>query len=307
MNHHDRRVTLESKRLCLAVDPACGGKLRSLISKRSGKEFFYQDTRPRFDGSKGYSYHDISGYDECFPTVAVCKGNAPGCAPYDYADHGDLWQGAWQARERDGVLVMNRAIAPLKCSFNRHCSFETDDTLRLDYHLANHGGAPIPFVYSAHPLLTANERTRVVLPKNMVRAFNYAAADNFGLPNGQWFDLPVKNHADIVGPFSLSRHTFVKLFSEKLEEGMAAVEYPDSDERLVFTFDTKMLPYVGFLACQGFDSLGDGHFAGEFLLAFEPTTGIGDDIPTCIRTDTVNVLAPGASLPFWIRITVKGM
>lgn len=304
MSLHDRRVTLESKHLCLAVDPACGGKLRSLISKRSGKEFFYQDTRRIFDGGKGFSYHDISGYDECFPTVAACQGHAPGADAYDYADHGFLWQGVWQARERDGVLVMTRAIAPLKCAFTRRCSFETDDTLRLDYHIANHGGGTIPYVYSAHPMLTANERTRVVLPKGMVRAFNYMATDNFGLPNGQWFDLPVKKHADIVGPFSLSRRTFVKLFSDRLEEGRAVVEYPDSEEKLVFTFDTNALPYVGFLACQGFDSLGDGHFAGKFLLAFEPTTGIGDDIPTCIRTDTMNVLAPGAALSFWIRITI---
>ena len=303
----DSPVTLESNGLRLGVDPACGGKLRSLVSKRSGKEFFYQDTRQRFDVGKGYSDHDIGGYDDCFPTVAACRGQTPGGDPYDYADHGFLWQGAWQTRQRNGVLVMNREILPLKCLFTRRCSFETDDTLRLDYHIANHGSDPIPFVYSAHPLLAANERTRVVFPTGMVRAFNFVAADNFGLPNGQWFDLPGKNPADLVGPFRLSRHTFVKLFSERLEEGQAAVEFSDSEERLVLTFDTKILPYLGFLACQGFDSLGDGHFAGEFLLAFEPTTGIGDDIPGCVRTNTLNVLAPGSSLSFWIRIAIEGM
>ena len=56
-----------------------------------------------------------------------------------------------------------------------------------------------------------------------------------------------------------------------------------------------------------YDSLGDGHFAGEFLLAVEPTTGIGDDIPTCVRTDTLNVLAPGGALSFWIRIARERM
>lgn len=307
MRHHDNSVTLESRHLCLAVDPACGGKLRSLISKRSGKEFFYQDTRPRFDRSKGYSYHDISGYDDCFPTVAACKGNAPGGVPYDYADHGFLWQGAWQTRTHDGVLTMNRDLSHLKCSFARRCSFEMDDTLLLEYRIVNHGGESIPYVYSAHPLLAADEQTRVVLPTGMVRAFNFVAADNVGMPNGQWFDFPLKNHADIVGPFSRSRQTFVKLFSERLKEGQAAVEYPDREEKLVLTFDTKILPYLGFLACQGFDSLGDDHFAGEFLLAFEPTTGIGDDISTCIQTNTLNVLAPGSSLSFWIRIAIEEM
>jgi len=305
MVEQDRLVTLASKELQLVADPACGGKLRSLVSRRSGREFFYQDRRRAFDGGKGYSYHDIGGGDECFPTVAACRGRTPAGDFYDYADHGLLWQGAWQVREHGGELVMTCEVPSLNCSFTRRCSFQTHDTLRLDYRLVNHGGKPVPFVYSAHPLLAADGRTRVVLPSGLVRAFNYVSADNFGVPNGQWFDLPAPLPADLTGPFSLGRRTFVKLFSDKLAEGRAAVEYPDVGERLVFAFDTAALPYVGFLACQGYDSLADGHFANEFLLAFEPTTGIGDDLPTCIRTNTLKVLTPGAALSFWIRLTVE--
>jgi hypothetical protein len=48
-----------------------------------------------------------------------------------------------------------------------------------------------------------------------------------------------------------------------------------------------------------------GKALGELLLGIEPTTGIGDDISTCSRTDTLNILAPRASLSFWIRITLE--
>jgi len=299
--------TLTSGRLRLTVDPACGGKLRSLVSLRSGQEFFYQDRRQAFDGRRGYSFHDIGGWDECFPTVAACRGRTPAGYDYDYADHGLLWQDAWEVRETGGALDITCDVAPLGCSFTRRCAFESDDTLRLDYRIGNHGDKPVPFVYSAHPLLAANEQTQVVFPKGMTRAFNYVAADNFGLANGEWFDLPGPNPAGLTGPFRSARRTFIKLFSDRLAAGRCAVEYPDRGERLVLTFDTQALPYVGFLAQQGYDGLGDGHFANEILLAFEPTTGIGDDIPTCERTGTVNVLQPGAERRFWIRLGIEDM
>jgi galactose mutarotase-like enzyme len=307
INTRDPLVILSSRLLRLTADPACGGKLRSLVSLRSGQEFFYQDRRVAFDGRKGYSFHDIGGWDECFPTVAACRGQAPSGDAYDYADHGLLWQEAWQAREAGGSLEMAAAVEPLSTSFHRRCAFEADDTLRLDYRIVNRGARPVPFVYSAHPLLAADEKTRVVLPAGMARAFNYLAADNFGLANGTWFDLPGPNPAGLTGPFRPERRTFAKLFSDRLAEGWCAVEYPDRDERLVMTFDVNALPHVGFLAQQGYDGLGDGYFAAEILLAFEPTTGVGDDVPTCLRTGTLDVLEPGADRRFWIRLTIERM
>lgn len=303
----DNLVTLASRRLRLTVDPACGGKLRSLVSLRSGQEFFYQDTRAAFDAGKGYSFHDIGGWDECFPTVAACRGRTPTAADYDYADHGLLWEDTWEVREMGGALEMIACAAPLDCSFTRRCAFESDDTLRLDYRIVNRGDRPIPFVYSAHPLLAANQQTRVIFPAGMTRAFNYVAADNFGLANRAWFELPGPNPVGIAGPYRPKRRTFIKLFSDRLAEGRCAVEYPDRGERLVMTFDTQALPYVGFLAQQGYDALGDGHFANEILLAFEPTTCVGDDIPASVLTGTSRILPPAAEFAFWIRVTIEPM
>jgi len=300
-------VTLSSPALALQADPACGGKLRSLVSLRSGREYFYQDTRPAFDGTKGYSYHDISGCDECFPTVAPCQGRTSDGRAYDYADHGSLWQGRWEVRDDGDALDMSCEACDANCAFLRRCSFLAEDTLRLEYRIRNLGSAAVPFVYSAHPLLAANEHTRVVLPGEMTRAFCYVSAPSSGLSDGQWFDLPCAVQRDLVGPLSLDRRTFAKLFSDRLHEGRAAVEYPDSGERLVFTFETASLPHLGLLAAQGYDSLGDGHFAGEFLLALEPTTGIGDDLPTCQATGTLQLLDPGSELSFCICITVEAI
>lgn len=305
MYRADDVIRLESAHLILTADPACGGKLRSLVSKSSGKDVFYQDRRAVFDPARGYSYHDISGWDECFPCVAACAGTLPDGRTYAYPDHGALWQRSWEARTDHGVLTMCCALEEYGCIFTRRCTFADEQTLLLEYRIENRGEHDVPYVYSAHTLLAANEETRVVFPAEMTRAFNYVAADNFGLPNGAWFELPGPNAADLTGPFTPRRGTFIKLFSDRLTEGRCVVEYPDRGERLVMTFDVHTLPYVGFLAQQGYDGLGDGHFANEILLAFEPTTGIGDDLSTCVRTGALSMLAPGAVASFWIRVVVE--
>lgn len=305
--HGDRLRRLESKRLCLTADALCGGKLRSLISKQSGKEFFYQDRRTEFDPARGYSYHDIGGWDECFPNVAACRGTVPGGGFYDYPDHGSVWHHSWDARERDGVLIMSCELDELKCSFTRCCSFENENTLLLEYRIANNGESDIPYVYSAHPLLVVDGGTRVILPEAMTRAYCYVSADNSGFTDGQWFELSSMDQRDLIGPFRASRHSFVKLYSDRLEQSKAVVEYHESGERLEFTVDTAAVPYLGFLTQQGYDSLGDGYFAGECLLAWEPTTGIGDDLGACMRTNTLRVLSAGSCLSFWIRLRVERM
>jgi hypothetical protein len=51
MSASESLITLESPRLLVRIDAANGGKVRSLQSRRTGKEFFYQDSRRAFDGA----------------------------------------------------------------------------------------------------------------------------------------------------------------------------------------------------------------------------------------------------------------
>ena len=299
-------IVLESPYLRVVVDPGNGGKIRSMRSLRTGREFFYQDSRRTFDAGRGYSYHDIGGMDECFPSVAQCRGRLGDGATYDYPDHGYLWSCAWEVEDVGALEASLSCVIPaLHCSFRRRCVLESDRTLLLEYTVVSRNTQAIPFVYSAHPLLAADERTTVHFPSDAARA--YVAGANTGAAVGSWMSLADPLPAEVGGPFQLQRRTVVKLFTERLTTGWAAVSYPDSGERLTFTFDPDKLPHLGYLSCQGNDNLGDGHFTNEFLLAFEPTTGIGDDLDTNLRTNTMQWLAPGDSWSFWLRISVEDL
>ena len=296
-------IVLENDCIKVVIDPKCGGKIRSFISKKTNTEFLYQDVRMKFS-NRGYSYHDISGFDECFPTVAPCKFNSNENTQLSYEDHGLLWQGAWKAKVQDSSVIMSKEIPQLKCYFERTCQLESPNSLMLKYNISNNSDKSFPYVYSAHPLLNANEQTILELP-DVNKIYMYAAGDNSSFSNNTWIDLPLENEKLIKGPFSGKREGFVKFFTEQLSSGLAAVRRLDTGESLSIQFDIDQLAHLGVLVSEGYDSLDNGEFKGELFLALEPTTGIGDDLPTCKSTGTLKYISPGEKINFWIRLTLR--
>ncbi len=96
-------IHLENRLLHVAIEPAHGGKIRSFTSKRTGVDYLFADPRTRFTDLGDYSDHDISGFDECFPTVWPCNYPDGSCHGMPLRDHGYLWQGAWQPEQGAGI------------------------------------------------------------------------------------------------------------------------------------------------------------------------------------------------------------
>lgn len=296
-------IFMESDAIKIKIDPVTGGKIRSFISKRTQTEFFYTDTRKRFH-TASYSNHDISGYDECFPTVAPCAYPDGRRKGLPMGDHGWLWQKPWQMRIKTGQVVMSRNLPELQCYFERTCYFETSKTLRLDYIIQNYSDETFKYIYSAHPLLYAGCYTHIVFPDEMRKVFVYLAINVPGLTDKTWIDWPPPNETTLNETLSGYKKSVVKLFSQKLTDGKASVRHNNTGETLQFEFDTKTLPYLGILINQGFDS-GDGSFKDTLFLGIEPTTGIGDDLPTCPTTGSVQEISPGQEVKFWIKLTLE--
>jgi hypothetical protein len=297
------RIVLENEGLRVVIDPVAEGKIRSFFSKRTQTEWFYADTRAKHEGA-GFSDRDISGYEDCFPTVGPCLCPQEPLKGMDMGDHGLLWQRPWAAEiEGDRVRMINE-IPELNSRFERICHLEGPDTLHLDYSIKNHGVDPFPFIFSAHPLLFATPRTEFIFPEEMKKVFVDFADNVPGLAAKRWIDWPPPGEMGLLPPYSLDRGSVVKLFSQKLSTGAAALRHRQSGETLRFEFDSQALPHLGILIMQGYDGRADGHFKDQFLLALEPTTAIGDDLETADSTGTLQTLAPGQELKFWIRLTL---
>ena len=296
-----RRLVLENDTLRVLIDPEAGGKIRSFFSKPSRTEWFYTDTRTRHVGT-GYSDHDISGFDECFPTVLPCtypEGRRKGMT---MEDHGLLWQQPWQVNvEREQVRMICEAPS-IQCRFERTCRLEAPASLRLDYRINHDGREPLGFVYSAHPLLRASAQTQWIFPEELKTVFVYLTGNVPKLTDQTWIDWPPPEEMGLIGPLSTHRGSFAKLFSQKLTTGQAAIRHDETGETLRFEFDTRTLPYMGIFAMQGYDKQPDGYFKSQLLIAIEPTTSIGDDLQTALATGTLKRISAGEQIDFWIRL-----
>lgn len=298
----DGRILLESDCLRAIIDPIAGGRIRSLVSKITGREFLYQDPRTTFSGL-GYSDNDISGYCECFPTIARCEYPGGMRRGLDLGDHGRLWQQEWDVEVQGETATLSKYVPELECRFTRSCVIESPCTLGLRYAIHNHGDVPVDYIYSAHPLLNAGPHTRLEFPKEMTKAFVYVAINAPGLKDRSWIAWPQPGDPFVDGPLSPDRESVIKLFSGRLSSGWAAVVHTDTDESLLFRFDTTFLPYLGVLVSQGYYGSYDA-LRGSVFLGVEPTTAIGDDLPTGISTGTIKSILPGRRISFWIDLTL---
>lgn len=298
-------IVFESTNLRVVLDPNCGGKIRSIVSKRTGTEFLFQDPRAVFDQAKGFSYHDISGIDECFPTVGQCNCSRGKFSGMSLGDHGLLWQQQWNTKIENDAVVQWVNNTQFQFRFTRVCSFYDPCTLRLDYTIHNYGVEEIDYIYSAHPLFLANEHTRLELPQSVKQLYITAAWGDLGLKENRWANIPFPLPDDLHGPYNHLRQTLMKAFTKAEQAAWIKLHRLDCGESLEIKADTLQLPHMGILISQGFDTLGDGDFKGRFLLGIEPTSGIGDDLEVCGRTGTVRQLMPGQIMNFWITIGVQ--
>ena len=298
------RIVLENDALRVVIEPQMAGKIRSFFSKKTQTELLYADTRTQFQGD-GYSDRDISGYEECFPTVgpSLCpEGRRKGM---DMGDHGLLWKHPWQWEIKDDCVFMSVEMPELDCRFERTLRLDGPQSLRLDYVIRNNGDEPIPAIYSAHPLLFGTTQSEFVFPPDMNRAFADFVDNVPGLETKTWIDWPPPESMGLNPPYDLKRGSIVKLYTNKLTTGETTLRHPSTGESLRIEFDAQTLPYVGFLIMQGYNADPDGHFKNELLLAIEPTTGVGDTLETAADNDSLLRISPGEEIRFWIRLSLS--
>ena len=293
-------VILESDVLRVTLDPKNGGKIRSFFSKSTDTEFFYQDAnKPSFH--ENYSDHDMSGFDECFPSVADCKFPSGKHKGISLGDHGYLWRNAWKTQIKDDAVFMSKDLPLLNCAFERTCKLQEPGQLRLDYKISNYGSEPIPFIYSAHPLLRADEHTELILPEEVKDVYIYLAGEGFDFCNNTWVDFPFADNSIMQGPFMGAKNSYMKFFTKCSPQSRAILHQKDTGQSLQFQFDTNILSCLGVLVSNGYV---DGEITMPPFLALEPTTGIGDELATCQSTQTLRQIKPGQEIRFWTTLTL---
>ncbi len=296
-------ITIENEIVRMRLLPELGAKMTSLVRLESGHEFLLQPQRPLRRASYGdpFADFDTSGFDECVPTVSACRLRRGAKLP----DHGELWSVPWQAIVVGDRVRFSAAGRALPYMVSKTVRLETSEIV-IDYELVNEGNTELKFLWSAHPLLTVEPGSRIVLPPDVKElAVNYSLGDRLGHAGATcgWPLTGTAEHSerlDVVGSPALGFAD--KLFTGRLSEGYCALVKPEAIESIVFQFDPAMVPYVGLWICQGgWPDLWHGHYT----VALEPCTGRSDSLCEAIACGQNDSVAPRATKCWTLRIQVK--
>ena len=155
--------SIENGLIAIAVVPALGGKITSMRDLVSGREWLWKGTQLDYrEVGHGASYlrdGDFGGWDECFPSIAECPDpNRPGeIVP----DHGDLWSQPWEmtARRTSAAAALAGTCRGVTWpyTFRRTLIMRPGSAeLAFDYEVTNDADGPLKFIWSAHPLFSAD-------------------------------------------------------------------------------------------------------------------------------------------------------
>lgn len=286
--------------------PQVGGKMFELTDKRNQQQFLLEPQNdsgmyesPTF--AKDFSLYDISGFDECFPTVETSD---------PFPDHGEVWSRPWNC------VIRNQSVEMMIRGVNADYEFKKEiwvknSSVHIQYSVSNDMDVPFQYLWSAHPLLNIKSGARIVLPKSVNRVFmNWASNPSIG-SYGEMLQWPLKiNHRHEPLDFSIvatrTANVAIKCFTDMLDEGFAGLYYPDTDRTLLFEFNPAEVPYVGLWLCYGGWPVESSK--KQFTLAIEPSNGRPDKLQNAIQRNECQILAPHTTKTWELTISVlEGM
>lgn len=301
-------VTLQSESMRAQFLPSIGGKMSSLTDTASGFDVLMH--RPgdayRMQPYAGvYVDGECSGLDDMFPTIEACHYERFPWRGTELPDHGEVWSLPWSHAVEDEQLRMTVHGVRLPYRLDKTVRFAGARTLRIDYTLSNLSPFPFDYMWVAHPILTMDEDSRLILPegtKRIVSVFSSggelgAHGDEFDwpiatLPNGQQRDL------SRMAPKSTARAAkyWVK---GPMTEGWCALTYPSRKLKLTLDFPIETVPYLGILPNEGVGDL--------YNMFLEPATASFDRPDDALKRGQCPQIAGNSSVVWHLAISIAPM
>jgi len=147
-----KTVELENGVVLLVAVPGFGGRIISLIDKRSDREWLAQGNPPAEQATECSVFGgDVAaGWDECLPTVAIAVDPVDPCR--QLRDHGDVWGRPTEVELDGDCLALASAVDHWRYQFGRTIRLD-DASLRVDYWIENRSTRDLPFLWVMHALL----------------------------------------------------------------------------------------------------------------------------------------------------------
>ncbi|OPH58180.1 hypothetical protein BC351_24915 [Paenibacillus ferrarius] len=278
-------ITMESEQISLTTVPDIGGKLVSIVYKPTGREWMLDSGRralrqPEYGSI--FSDWDMSGWDECFPTVNK-EMNLP--------DHGELWALPWAYRIEENTIVCSVRSPRLPYQFTRRISFPSSDRIRMDYRADNLSDQPMPFLWVPHPQFAITEPTRILLPEYMEKMM--CVYEGLTLKREESYTW---NDVSLLSPVVTGDGR--KFYYEgQVPAGWSGLYGEESGNYLIVTVPVDKVPYLGVW-------MDEGKFNDRVTCALEPSIGYYDSLDMAVGNGTARLIPANTSFEWYLELSI---
>lgn len=289
-------LEIETERTKLVILPELGAKVISLLDKAGGREHLWRHPgrpfrRPHYGAS--FEQYDLSGWDECFPTIGeVVYSQAP-WQGITVPDHGELWSLPWQWDFADNSLRMWVNSVRFAYRFERTFHFSESGAIAIAYAVHNPTEFPLHALWSMHPFMNVTASSRVILPPEVRVRVELSLDERVGafLSEHPW---PLTQNrrgqsVDLSRVEPIDAPVIEKLFTTPLVDGYAALIDESDGAFLAFTFDPQQVPFVGVCHIRnGWADVG----APSNSTILEPCSGWPDRLDLAMTRGAAMVIPP---------------
>jgi hypothetical protein len=298
---------LQNDAMRVTVVPEIGGKIVSLQSRRTGREWLWKNPylplkKPPTDVTD-FGAFDVGGWDEVFPSVNPCRVPNSAWGNRQLTDHGELWFRPWQVLD---ARSESQAAATLKLAVDGpDLPFRFERTLTLpaglaplvaSYSVTNKSAMPMPFIWAAHPLLAIEPGDSFFIPDGT----RVSSTGNIGLElpanmtEFEWPMLPLAsgNSLNLSRAPEPSARFAIKLFAENVPAGEIKIANRDQTEFLHLAFELPHAMHIGLWL--NFGAWSGAKTTPYYNAGVEPTNFPHDYLNIAAR-DRISELAPSAT------------
>lgn len=273
-----------------------------LINVKTGRQFLLEPqnatrtySRPSYGAN--FTDYDMSGFDECFPTIAPSRYRSLGDRDrqhnFDFPDHGELWSRPWAFQIDDDEIIFSIHGVNAQYVFEKRVKLYKNTLLQF-YSVRNLSKEPFSFLWSPHPLLSVRPGTKLLLPESVDCVFlNWASDETFG-KHGDVVSWPFLStsykHIDYSEVQEKSLGQAVKCFTDRLSRGYAEVCDTKTNESLILEFDPRENPYLGIWLCYG--GWPVDRREKHLTVALEPCNGRPDSLEEAVLRKECSKIKP---------------
>ena len=279
-----------------------GGRMVSLLDKSKNKEFLVQQNgssynKGEYDGD--YVKADPCGFDDMFPNIF--RSFYPDF-PWEgvvLPDHGEVWAIPWEYNIDGSKLKMEVNGIRLPYTLEKQIQITGEKEIRIDYKATNKSSFDLKFIWTAHPMLVAEEGMEFELPPECNRAVSVLNGSQRTGDYGNifsWRDLI----PDDINIFRDSDRNNVEkyYFLEPVKNGIIKINYPSTGSIISLKFPAGRVPYIGIL-------IDEGSWKKDLMFIIpEPCTTPMDRIDIADLYVRSSLIGKNSSLEWYLKISL---